>query len=228
MFVILFVVGVISLRYSVEGEGNMPFYLSKISVISTVEGTDMDDNINKWNLTVNQNNDIYLYIKRNENYKDTEIIESIKLDNFNIEQNSKIGEIKLFKPDSTIEGTIFKNVSENEVDSIEFLGSSDSSIKELKISNQGGLVIFRYAVNDIGSYISNDDEEINHSELLKRLAVNNEDLKFKVSFDIYINLNSGKSYKSNINLDFPINNVVEDGTQSIEYNNLEDIVFKRI
>lgn len=228
MFVILFVVGVISLRYSVEGEGNMPFYLSKISVISTVEGTDMDDNINKWNLTVNQNNDIYLYIKRNENYKDTEIIESIKLDNFNIERNSKIGEIKLFKPDSTIEGTIFKNVSENEVDSIEFLGSSDSSIKELKISNQGGLVIFRYAVNNIGSYISNDDEEINHSELLKRLAVNNEDLKFKVSFDIYINLNSGKSYKSNINLDFPINNVVEDGTQSMEYNNLEDIVFKRI
>ena len=228
IFAILFVVGVISLKYNVEGEGNLPFYISKISIISNVEGMDDEDTTNKWNLQVNQNNDIYIYIKKNEEYKDTEIIESVRLDNFNIQQNSKVGEIKLLKPDSNIESVIFKNIAENEIDKIEYIGSMDSSIKEMKISNQGGLVVFRYAINNIGNYISNDDEQINHSELLKKLNVNNEDLKFKVSFDIYITLDGGKVYKSNIELELPVNDVVNQGTQSMEYTDLNDIVFKRI
>ena len=228
IFAILFVVGVISLKYNVEGEGNLPFYISKMSIISNVEGTDIDDETNKWNLSVNQNNDIYLYIKRNENYKDTEIIENVRLDNFNIEQSPKIGEVKLLKADSNVDSVIFKNTAENETSKIEYTGSMDSSIKEMKISNQGGLVVFRYAISNIGNYISNDDEEINHSELLKKLNINNEDLKLKSSFDIYITLNSGKTYKSNIELELPINDVVNDGTQSMEYTNLENIVFKRI
>ena len=228
MFAILFVSGIITLKYNVEGEGNLPFYISKISVISNVEGVDVEDNTNKWNLQVNQNNDIYLYIKKNDDYKDTEIIESVKLNNFNIQQNSKVGEIKLLKPDSNIESVIFKNIAENEVNEIEYIGSMDSSIKELKISNQGGLVVFRYAINNIGNYISNEDEEINHSELLKKLAINNDDLKFKVVFDIYITLNSGKKYKSNMDLELPINDVVNQGTQSKEYTDLKNIVFKRM
>lgn len=228
IFLILFTVGVISLKYSVEGEGNLPFYISKISVISNVEGVDTEDNTSKWNLQVNENNDIYIYIKKNENYKDTEIIDSVKLDNFNIEQNSKVGGIKLLKPDSNVDSVIFKNVAENETDKIEYTGSMDSSIKEMKISNQGGLVVFRYAINNIGKYVSNDDEQINHSELLKKLNINNDDLKFKVSFDIFITLNGGKTYKANMDLDLPINDVVNQGTQSMEYTDLKDIVFKRI
>lgn len=225
---ILFVVGVVSLKYNVEGEGNLPFYVSKISIISNVEGFDVEDNENKWNLQVNQNNDIYLYIKKNDDYKDTEIIESVKLNNFNIEQNSKIGEVKLLKPDSNIESAIFKNNTENETNEIEYIGDMNSNIKEMKISNQGGLVVFRYAINNIGNYISNDDEEINHSELLKKLNVNDDDLKFKVTFDIYITLNSGKAYKSNISLELPVNDVVNQGTQSTELTDLENIVFKRM
>ena len=228
IFAIIFIVGVISLKYNVEGEDNLPFYMSKISIISNVEGVDVEDSTNKWNLQVNQNNDIYLYIKKNNNYKDTEIIESVKLNNFIIEQNSKIGNIKLLKPDSNIESSIFKNTSENEVNSIEYIGDMDSSIKEMKMSNQGGLVVFRYAINNLGNYISNDDEQINHSELLKKLNVNNDDLKFKVSFDIYITLNGGKVYKSNIDLELPVNDVVNQGTQSMEYTDLENIVFKRM
>ena len=61
---ILCAVGLITLKYNVEGESNLPFELSKITVISTIEGNDNEDANNKWNLTVNQNNDIYLYIKK--------------------------------------------------------------------------------------------------------------------------------------------------------------------
>lgn len=224
---ILFVAGVVSLKYNVEGETNLPFKLSKISIISTVEGTDVDDDTNKWNLSVNQNNDVYLYIEKNDNYKNSEIIDSIKLDNFEIEKSPNIGKLRLLRPDSNLDSVIFKNIEENEVDNIEFLGSMQSSIKEMKISNQGGLVIFRYAISDIGNYISNDDEEINHSELLKKLKINNDDLKFIVSFDININLNSKKTYKSTVKLDFPINDVINDGTQNKEITDLENIVFKR-
>ena len=228
VFSILFIVGIISLKYNVEGEVNLPFELSKISVISSVEGINVEDTTNKWNLSVNQNNDVYLYIKRNDNYKETEIIESVLLNNFTIQQNSKIGEVKLLKPDSNVDNAMFKNISENEVDKIEYIGSMNSSIKDLQISNQGGLVVFRYAINNIGNYISNDDAEINHSELLKKLSVNNDDLKFSVSFDILVNLNSGKTYKSNIILDFPIDDVVNQGVQSKEYTDLKNIVFKRM
>lgn len=228
IFLILFIAGVITLKYNIEGEGNLPFYISKISVISNVEGVDTEDNTSKWNLQVNENNDIYIYIKKNENYKDTEIINSVRLDNFNVEQNSKVGEIKLLKPDSNIDSVIFKNVAENEADRIEYTGSMDSSIKEMKISNQGGLVVFRYAINNIGKYVSNDDEQINHSELLKKLNINNDDLKFKVFFDIYITLNGGKVYKANTDLELPVNDVVNHGTQSMEYTDLKDIVFKRM
>lgn len=224
---ILFIAGVISLKYNVEGETNLPFNLSKISIISSVEGIDTEDDINKWNLDVNQNNDVYLYIEKNNDYKNTEIIESIKLDNFNIKQKPNIGELRLLKPDSNLDSVIFKNINDNEVKDIEFLGSMQSSIKEMKISNQGGLVIFRYAINNIGNYISNEDEEINHSDLLKKLNVNNDDLKFNISFDININLNSKKTYTANINLDFPVNDIVNEGTQSREITDFEKIIFKR-
>ena len=110
---ILCTVGLITLKYNVEGENNLPFELSKITVISTIEGNDNEDANNKWNLTVNQNNDIYLYIKKNENYKTTEAIQSITLNNFNQEQTAKIGERKIYKPDAKIESVIFKNTEEN-------------------------------------------------------------------------------------------------------------------
>lgn len=225
---ILFVVGVVSLKYNVEGEGNPPFSLSKISIISNIEGTDVEDSQNKWNIKADQNNDIYLYIKKNENYKYIETISSVLLNNFKVEEQPKIGNLQLFKPDSNLDSVIFKNNDDNKADSIEYTGDTDSSIKEMKISNQGGLIVFRYAVSDIGNYISNDDEQINHSELLKKLSVNNDDLKFKISFDITINLDSKKSYKANMSLDLPIGNVVDDGMQSTENNDLDSIVFKRI
>ena len=112
--------------------------------------------------------------------------------------------------------------------SIQYIGDLESNIKEQKISNQGGLVVFRYSVEDIGNYISNEDEEISHDNLLNKLSISNDDLKFKVSFDILVNLSSKKSYKSNVSLEFPVDDVVNKGTQSKEYENLNDIVFKRM
>ena len=59
---ILCVGGILVLRYHVEGESNMPFKITKISIIESVEGTENQGTVEKWNLNVNQNNDIYMYI----------------------------------------------------------------------------------------------------------------------------------------------------------------------
>lgn len=228
IFFILFTAWLITLKYSVEGESNLPFSMTKISVISSTEGNNVEDGTNKWNLSVNQNNDVYIYIKKNENYKKTETIKSVKLENFKIENNSEIGEIKLFKPDVNSEKVIFNDISDNLVDNIEYIGDVNSNLKELKISNQGGLVVFRSAITNIGNYISNDDQEINHSDLLKKLSISNDQIKYKISFDIYISLDSGKTYKSNVSLELPIDDVVNKGTQSIEYTDMKEFVFKRV
>ena len=87
--VILFVVGMLVLRYNVEGEKNMPFELSKITIISSQEGIDDGQTDTRWSFDVHQANDIYLYIEKNNEYDKTEIIKSININNFQIETENK-------------------------------------------------------------------------------------------------------------------------------------------
>ena len=224
--VILFIVGIIILRYSVEGETNMPFELSKISVISSGEGIDKEAVDTKWAFDIYQSNDIYLYIDKNDNYGKTEIIKSVTLNNIQIESNKK-DNIKIYKPDSEQEKLIFKNSENNIVESLEYSGDLESDLKNMKISNQGGIIAFRCSLDNLAEYKS-DDEEINHQELLKKAGLTNEELKTELTFDLNLNLQSGKEYKTTINLELPIGNVVDEGTTSQEITDLSKFIFKRI
>ena len=185
--VILFAVGIIALRYAVEGETNMPFELSKITVISSSEGKDKVVEASKWAFDINQNNDIYLYIEKNDNSNKQEIIKEIEINNINVEKNTEKGEIKIYKPTTAEEATIFSNKEENEIQSIIYTGDLQSDLKQQKVSNQGGIIAFRYGLNNVSEYLS-QEEEINHSELLKKSNVTEEDLKAKLIFDIIIRL----------------------------------------
>lgn len=225
--VILFAVGIIALRYAVEGETNMPFELSKITVISSSEGKDKIVEGSKWAFDINQNNDIYLYIEKNDNSNKQEIIKEIEINSINVEKNTEKGEIKLYKPTTAEEATIFSKKEENEIQSIIYTGDLQSDLKQQKISNQGGIIAFRYGLNNVSEYLS-QEEEINHSELLKKSNVSEEDLKAKLTFDIIIRLESGKEYKATVSLDVPVEGIVEKGTTSIEKTDLSDVVFKRI
>jgi hypothetical protein len=224
--IILFMLGIIILKYNVEGETNMPFYLSKISIISSSEGADKEAIDTKWSFDVYQSNDVFLYIDKNEGYGKTEVIKSVEINNIQIEGNKK-DNIKIYKPDEQEEKLIFKNREENIVQSITYTGSMESNIKQLEISNQGGLVAFRCLNDNLAEYNS-DDEEINHNELLKKSGVTQEDLEIKMTFDLIIKLENGKEYKSTISLDFPTGNVIEEGTTSTEITNLKDFIFKRV
>ncbi|MCI8621407.1 MAG: hypothetical protein HFJ50_06805 [Clostridia bacterium] len=92
VFILTLVITIISLlmlKYAVEGENNMPFELSQLIMVSTAEGLDIEGTENTWNFDLVQNNDIYIYISKNKNYKETEIIKSVTLDNFKIDERTK-------------------------------------------------------------------------------------------------------------------------------------------
>ncbi len=224
--VIVFIVGMLILRYSVEGETNMPFVLDKITIISSQEGIDDGQTDTKWSFDVHQSNDIYLYINKNEKYDKTEVIKSICIDNFNVEANNK-DNIKLYRPDAKEEKVIFKYKNEDIVQSLEYIGDMESDLKNLKIANQGGIIAFRCSNNNVAKYKS-EEEEINHNELLKKSNITNESLQIKLSFHLTIKLESGKEYQAEITTELPTGNIVEEGNTSIEITDLKDVIFKRI
>ena len=216
------------LKYDETGEINMPFMVNKISVISTVDGQDVENPQAKWDLRVNQNNDIYIYIEKNNNYSKTETISNVKIDNLKVEKKSNIGEIKFYRQ-SQDEKQLYKNIEENVFESLEYKGSKSSNSKKLEISNQGGIIEFRCANNNIGVYKSDEDSEINHEELLKKININEEDLYGNIYFDLTIKLDSGKIFKAeSIKITIPNSDLILNGKVGKEHDFTEKIIFKRI
>ena len=224
---ILLAVGVVLLNYQVKGETNLPFDISKIVIISSVDGKNNPDETHLWNVSASQNNDIYMYIDKNNNYSKTEIIDSIVIDNISINREAQNGEMHIYKP-AVSEKELFQNTEENMISNLTFTGDTQSNIKELKIANQGDLIRLRFAIDNLANFVSSEGEQVDYSKLLQLTNTTIEDLKAKVSFDLTINLNSGKSFKTTILLDIPVEGVIENGTASKELTDTKDIIFKRV
>lgn len=228
IFAVLFALGIIVLKYNVEGETNMPFTLSKITIVSTAEGIENKGTEEKWNLSIFQNNDVYFSIEKNENNKEDEIIQSVSIENIQITKTPNVGEIKTYMPNSS-EGRTFAMKDEYIVSEgkLTFKGASRSNSKTLEIGNQGGTAVVRFANTGLGKYISDEDEEIVHNgSLISKTEAKDEDLEFTITFDFIIKLRN-KSYVSNISLTMPCSeNLIEEGTSSKEIK--DKFVFKRL
>lgn len=222
--IITVVVLLLMLKYEVEGETNMPFELTKIIVVSSAESVESTED--RLNLSLVQINDIYLQIEKNENVKKENSIKSVIIEKFYINEASKIGKGKFYRPSPNAR-EIFEFNDEYITNKIEYIGKEQSNIKELEIGNQGGIIGIRYSLDELGQY--NIQEQVNHDgTLLNNLNIDINELYSKISFDIIIELNSGVKYKSNIVLDVPAGNILEEGICRQEQTNLEKIVFKRI
>lgn len=223
----ILITGIIVMKYHVEGDSNAPFKLSKVTIVSNAEGIENENAEEKWNLSIAQNNDIYFSIEKNEYNSKEEIIESVSIENIRITE-VKEGKIKIYMPNSG-NGELFKNSDEFEVlnGSLTYKGAAKSNAKTLEIGNQGGTIIARISNTNIGSYISNDDEEIKHDgTMLKKINKNIDDIKFSVTFDLTINLKN-KKYVANIALDLPCEgDLLEKGTASKEIT--DNLSFKRV
>lgn len=224
------VIALLILKYYVEGENNMPFELSKIMVISTAEGKDVEsseEKTTKWNFDISQNNDIYIEITKNKNYEKTEVIDEIIIDNFKTIEEPKVGKIEIYRP-TEIEEVTYENKEEYKIENtLIYKGNENSSIKNLEIANQGGMLLLRYAINDLGNYNSEDQEIKHDGTILKKIGINNEKIKSKVAFDISIKLKSDVTYTGTVEIEIPAGNIVDEGTSHYEKNDLSNIIFKR-
>lgn len=224
---IIAVIALLILKYDVEGEKNMPFRLSSIIVISSAEGYQEKENPDYgWDVEIYQNNDIYLNIEKNKNYKETELIKSICVENVKVSKEPTVGTFKFYRTSG--EQNVFTYKEEYEIkDSLEYIGDLKTDLANLKISNQGGTIIIR-AVNQTGKrYISNEEEFEHNGKLLEKTGISYEDVKTKIEFDLVINLESELSFRAKIELELPTGNIVEQGSSSTEIKDMKDIVFKR-
>lgn len=226
--IIIAIIIIFILKYNIEGETNLPFKITSIRVASTAQGINIDDAENKWNLDIVQKNDFYFYLEKNSDYNKEDSIDNITFENFIIEKKSSIGNVNIYKPSTN--SILYSYTDEYKIqNNISFTGALSTNIPALEIGNQGGLIGFSIAINDLGNYITNDNSEIIHNgTLLSKINLTNDDIAIKVSFDIIIKTTSNKQYKSTLTFDLPVGNIIEDGMYILEKENLDDIVFKRI
>lgn len=215
------------LKYEVEGEKNMPFNLSKISLVSTVTVEHKEDAEEYWNLNLTQNNDIYLNFEKNEKNQNEALIKKISLENIEIIKAPSKGEVRLYKTSNDI-SNIYVNKEENLVESkIEYSGETQSNLEELKIGNKGGIVGIRCAIENLGVYSSNNTVIRIDGSLLREINVTNEELNLELCFDIILELTSGIKYKAKAKIELPCGDIVEEGICKTEITDLKDIAFKR-
>ena len=221
----ILITGIIVMKYYVEGEKNLPYELSKITVVSTAEGVENAGAEEKWNFSIYQNNDVYFSVEGKENSQ--ELIESVSIENIKITKKPEVGEIKTYIPNS-LEGRLFSYSEEYilEENELTYKGAAKSDAQKLEIGSQGGTAVIRFSNVGIGNYASNEGEEIKHDgSLLAKNNSNLEDLKFEVNFDFVINMKN-KSYVTNITLQLPCGeNLITEGTTSEEIT--EGFIYRR-
>lgn len=243
-------------RYQVEGEKNMPFNLGKIIVISSAstspdadvqdnnvdtevggeaenaENVETEANVQEeesylWKEKVIQTNDVYIYLDKNENFKEDEVIKNVRIENIQILKNVNLGKIQVYMPNS-LDEELYKYTNDFLVNStLTYKGASVDNKKTLEIGNQGGCICLSFANVGVGVYKSNEDEVIEQGAfILEKMNIADEDLKFKVSFDLIIEV-SNKSYKGTVTLNLPAGDVVGKKESHVEITDFENVIFKR-
>lgn len=224
---ILIIAGIIMLRYQVEGETNLPFELSKMIVVSTVESNEIEAVADtKWNFSVNQYNDIYLEIQKNDEYTKNINIKNITFENFVIEKNSGAENIKLYRANS--EGKVVEDEAHLVGSSLTYKGEKETNLDELKISNQGSIILLRSVNQNVCEVRSNDEEIIHDGTLLAKGNANSEDLNYKLSFDVVIETSRDIKYKGTISIELPTGDVQTQGKTQLEKTDFSDVIFKRM
>ena len=215
------------LRYQVEGETNLPFELSKMIVVSTAESNEIEAAADtKWNFSVNQYNDIYLEIQKNDEYTKNTNIKNIIFENFVIEKNSGAENIKLYRANS--EGKVVEDEAHLVGNSLTYKGEKETNLDELKISNQGSIILLRSVNQNVCEVRSNDEEIIHDGTLLAKGNANSEDLNYKLSFDVVIETSRDIKYKGTISIELPTGDVQTQGKTQLEKTDFSDVIFKRM
>jgi len=229
IFLIIFLVaGFFMLKYSVKGEQNLPFILKKINIISTAESDIEQDDAQNWHAGILQENNIFIVLEKNENYKKEDTIKSVKFENFNIEKVNDKMQIKMYRPKNNDFEYLYTDEFKFE-GSLQFEGSTDTNLETLQINNQGAKIGFSVAVDNLGEYSFSLNEKVpSDGKLLAKAGLKTEQIEFKLNFDLIIETGTGNKFKSNITMNLPTGDILTEGVSTYEDSELEDIIFKRI
>ena len=228
LVILLIAIGMIMLRYNVEGEKNLPFIIGKIIFISTGESNIKQEENEKWHAEILQKNDIFLTIEKNENYKKVDTIKEIRLENIKIEKQNDDLSISVYRPKSNaFDYTYSEDYKVN--DSIVFTGSQETSMEAMQINNQGGRIGLSTIINNLTEYDFEINEKVpSDGKLLSKAGIKLDDIKFTLSYDLIIETGSGNKFKAHITHELPTGDIMEKGVSFVEIPNTDEIVFKRI
>lgn len=227
IIMVLMIVVSIILKYEVEGEKTLPYQLSKIFVISTVEGTPIDDGTNIWNINVKQANDLYFYMEKNNGTEET--IKRITIENFQVTKTPTKGNLAIYRPTGDLNNLYTFSEQNYLNESLTYTGAAVDDLKTLEIGNEGGVFACRMALNDLGTYISNETTEITYDgSLLQNIGVTEEEIQFDISFDMLIETNKNVTYKGTIAVHLPAQNIIAQGTSNFEITDFGEVIFKRL
>lgn len=216
-------------KYYVEGEKNLPFNITKLLVVSSAKTENIELNEDIYEANIIQKNDLYIAIEKNKEYSKEDAIKKITINNFKIEENSDKGTVKIYRPvagEKTYEYTENYEIKEEVI----FTGSKETNLKteSMTISNQGGVIELSVILNDLGKITYNEEENIlADGSLLNRLQISSEEIRKTITFDMYIELAGGNTFKANISLEIPTGDISNEGVVSNEID-LSKLVFKRV
>lgn len=228
LIILICIAGFFMVKYFVKGETKMPFIISKILIVSSAQTTDINLVEKNYFADVIQKNDIYIAIEKNQKYNKEEIIDKISFENFKIFESENIGELGVYRPSK--EEKLFTYKEEDKQEAITYVGAQETNIKteKLEIANQGGIINFSIALNELGEILFSEEEDINiDGRLLNKLQIPKEKIEYKVSFDVKIMLETGNVFYTNIILELPVGNILEEGIAVKEYEDVEGLIFKR-
>jgi len=228
VFLLIITAIIITYKYSVEGETNMPFKLSKIVIGSMVVSSDNEISKDTIENDIVQNNGIYFEINKNEEYEDVAVIDSVEISNINIVNTPKKGNVKIYMPNTSVNKKFtYSNEFILEGNSLTYKGASKTDTTALQINNQGGVIAIAFGITDLGTYSLTSEDLVIDGTMLNNMGITDEDIKFTVNFDFIIN-SKGKKYKTNISLELPPSEITNEGKSSLEITDTSKYVFKRV
>lgn len=224
---LLLITGIIMLKYQIEGEKNLPFNVTKISIISTAESKLYKKEDGTWASNILQKNNIFFTIQKNEKYKKEDSISKIVFSNFTVKKENELGTVNIYRPSK--ENNEYTYSDEYIVfDNLEYIGSTKTNSELLQINNQGGVIGFSIASKDLGTYeVSTNEKIASDGTLLKKSGLSIEDIKLTIEFDLIIETEKGNKFKSHLKYDLPQENILETGISKSEDTELKDVIFKR-
>ena len=226
LIMIILIASLLMFKYHVEGETNLPFELKKINVISTAESSITQDEENIWHADILQKNDIFFVIEKNSEYKKDETIKKVSFENFQVTKTNEDMVVEIYKPTTTVNA--YNYSEEYKIQNLEYVGGQSTNTETLQINNQGGLIGFSIASDNLGEYIFSENEKLpSDGRLLEKAGIKAEDMNFKITFDLIIETESNHKFKANMTLDLPTGNILQDGVGTLEDTQLENVVFKR-